>query len=326
LRGATVVASDRNLGFGVGNDLAALHARGEVLCLLNSDAIVPPGWLDGLLAGLDRHADAGAVVPLYLSPDGTVGEAGCAVEPDGRVVALDVGADPEAAALRFPRRVQYGSAACMLLRRSDFAAVGGFDPGFAPAYYEDVDLAFRLAERGRTVWLEPSVQVVHAQGASSLTHADAVALRDANRERFRRRWAHRLWGRPLLVDLEREPHRHYAARDWEAPERILLVASNPDERACELARATSREHPGALVTFLATGTSDLPREADQLLDAGIECCSAEHPGSWLEARRFHYSDVIGAAELIRRLSDVLDETQPQAARAHHDVPSPPSTT
>src|SRR6185312_2372031 len=51
----TVECCGRNLGFGAGNNLAANRARGGVLCFLNSDVLVPAGWLDGLLAPLLAH-------------------------------------------------------------------------------------------------------------------------------------------------------------------------------------------------------------------------------------------------------------------------------
>ena len=82
-----------NLGFAGGNDLAVNLASAPYVCLLNSDAIVPSGWLDPLLAPLDDPT-VGAVVPVLCELDGRVQEAGANIEPDGRVEAFDQGSDP----------------------------------------------------------------------------------------------------------------------------------------------------------------------------------------------------------------------------------------
>ena len=111
----------------------------------------------------------------------------------------------------------------MLVRRSVFQAVGGFDPGYGTAYYEDVDLAFRLGAMDLRVVVEPAVRVVHAQGASSPTLADAAARRDANQQRFRERWEPMLRHRPHMFGAP-QAHRFYAARDVEAVDRILVLA------------------------------------------------------------------------------------------------------
>jgi N-acetylglucosaminyl-diphospho-decaprenol L-rhamnosyltransferase len=62
--------------------------------------------------------------------------------------------------------VEWVSGACMLVRRSAFEQVGGFDPAYF-MYVEDVDLCWRLRQEGWTVAYEPAGRVVHAVGASS---------------------------------------------------------------------------------------------------------------------------------------------------------------
>jgi GT2 family glycosyltransferase len=320
--GARVVEAPRNLGFGVGTNLAALHARGEVLCLLNSDAVVPPGWLPPLLAHLEADDRVGAVVPAFVYPDGSLQEAGAIVEADGRVVALGAYADPAAAEWRFPRVAPYGSAACVLVRRRVFEELGGFDPAYGTAYYEDVDLAFRMRTAGLRVIVEPAVRVVHAQGASS-PPGDAVARRDANRERFRRRFAAQLWGRPTVFGAP-QPHRVVAARDFDAVDRVLVLV--PSLRALSSRGGAVERLVRGLVASLRDGrvTAAAPGQrlddagaagVDERLAAGIEVATVDDWDAWLEARQFHYSVVIGDDEMRERLSAPLARTQPQATRA-----------
>jgi GT2 family glycosyltransferase len=313
LEGALVIESLQNLGFGMGNNLAAMHARGEFLCLLNSDAIVPADWLEPLLA---RFADSrvGAVVPLYVFPDGTLQEAGSVVEADGRVIALGVRGDSNDPAWRFARTITYGSAACMLIRRSVFQALGGFDPVYGTAYYEDVDLAFRLATLGLRVVIEPAVRVVHAQGASSPTLADAADRRDANQSRFRARWEPMLAHRPQMFGAP-QAHRFYAARDVEAVDRILLLCPELPGARDELFH-TAVTLAGALDQGMVTiatlrGVRD-PAAVDQLLAAGVEVAVADQWDAWLKERSFHYAVVVAARTEGDALAGALRATQPQA--------------
>ncbi|HEX5613571.1 MAG TPA: glycosyltransferase family 2 protein [Acidimicrobiia bacterium] len=216
---AVVVAAGRNLGFGVANDLGVLHAHGDLLVLLNSDALVPDDWTR-LFEWFDDPG-VGAVVPQYVYPDGRLQEAGAAVHDDGLVAPFGVGDVP---AWSFVRDVQYGSAACLVIRRPAFGALGGFDPAFAPAYYEDTDLTFRMWATHARVVFDPRVQVVHAQGASSESSTHAEERRDANRSRFVDRWRAELAGRPQVHGAP-YPHHRVAARDFHAPDRVVVVTT-----------------------------------------------------------------------------------------------------
>ena len=88
------------------------------------------------------------MAPLFLHPDGRVQEAGSAVDSNGAALSIGDGGDPRAFEHRFRRTIDYGSAACLLVRTDLFREVDGFDPVYTPAYYEDADLCFKLQERG----------------------------------------------------------------------------------------------------------------------------------------------------------------------------------
>ena len=147
------------------------------------------GWLPPLLEVFERNDRAGAALPLFVYPDGRVQEAGSALDSEGAAMSIGDGDNPAAFEHRFTRSVDYGSAACLLVRADLFAEVGGFDPIYSPAYYEDVDLCFKLRERGFTTVYEPRSRVVHLRGGES---PRAEALMVANRRIFADRWRERL--------------------------------------------------------------------------------------------------------------------------------------
>ena len=93
----------------------------------------------------DAEPGIAAVAPKLLYPDGRGEGAGSIIWRDGRVRQYWDGDLPKRPEYLFLRTVDYASAACLLVRRSAFVGVGGFDPRFAPMYYEDVDLCLALA-------------------------------------------------------------------------------------------------------------------------------------------------------------------------------------
>ncbi len=192
--GATFVFNGENEGFGGGMNRAVRLARAEAVCLLNPDIEVGPGWEAPLLETLDREPACAAVSPVLLHPDGSVQEAGAWVDSTGHSHPFTT--PPDGA-----RAVEYASAACLVVRRSAFLDAGGFDPAYHPAYFEDVDLAFRWRRAGRSVWVEPRSSVIHTGGVTSVG-GSALRLAATNLQTFRIRWADELAspGRPGRPD------------------------------------------------------------------------------------------------------------------------------
>ena len=171
VRGAHLIDLEANVGFGGGCNVAALNARGKYLVLLNDDTVVDRGWLATIVAAADvAPKRVGAIASVLLNPDGTVQEAGSRVLSSAGTVQFGKGMpmDAAVAAGMFSRRpIDYGSGAALLIRRTAFEAVGGFDPIYEPAYFEDVDLCFRLKLAGWSTVLEPKAWVTHASGGST---------------------------------------------------------------------------------------------------------------------------------------------------------------
>ncbi|HEX6262978.1 MAG TPA: glycosyltransferase family 2 protein [Actinomycetota bacterium] len=319
VRGARLILHDRNVGFAPAVNRGVLAARGEHICILNPDALVQPLWLPPLLEAVARP-EVGAVVPLFLEPDGRVQEAGSLVDRQGWTFAIGAGGDPRDLALRSARAIDYGSAACLVMRRETFHRVGGLDAAYLPAYVEDLDLAFALRELGLRTVFEPRSSVVHG-GTVSSDVATRTRLIEANREVFLDRWSDRLEGRPPLEELDRLPHRLHALRDVLAPVRLLVVAGRLGTAAGEAVIRMARGRLDARVTALAVEV----REVEPLVEAGVEVAlGAGEP--WLEDRLFHFTAILawGPAGL-ERWGGPIRRTQPQAVRVYAAPGAPPGT-
>ncbi len=184
LDGALVLRQDSNLGFLRAVNLAAEHATGEHLLLLNNDAVVEPQTLAHAVARLEAEPDAGAVGGPILLWDGRLQEAGSIIWRDGSCQGHGRGDSPDAPAYRFVRDVDYCSGAFLMVRRTLFEQLGRFDTDFAPAYYEESDLCVRLWQAGHRVVYDPQLRVKHFEFASDTGSGQAMALQARNRSRF----------------------------------------------------------------------------------------------------------------------------------------------
>jgi glycosyltransferase involved in cell wall biosynthesis len=250
-----------------------------------------------------------------------VQEAGSVVDYLGWALALGGGADPERFEFRFPREVDFGSAACLVTPRRLFAELGGFDPAFVPGYFEDVDYSFRLKARGLRTVYEPRSRVVHVRSGTASSEG-ARRLVEQNRSVFFERWSERLSARPRLRELPTHPERLVAARDAEVADRILVIddrvphfdRGSGDTRMSKLLGDLAALWPHGRITLAAPDGTRAERYAPPLLRQGIEVvCPPVEWREWFRLRRFHYSVVIVSRALnFERFGDLLRETQPQA--------------
>jgi GT2 family glycosyltransferase len=320
--GATMLRNPRNLGFGPANNQGAALARGRYLLLLNSDAWVRPGWLEPLIDVADADATVAAVAPKLLYPDGRLQEAGSIVWRDARVRQYGDGDIPNRPEYNFRRTVDYASAACLLVRRSAFIAVGGFDPRFAPVYCEDVDLCLAFAAGPGRVVYQPRSVVEHVRGASSAGAVHSTRI-ERNRRLLRARWRALLDRRPP-ESWRVEPSAIVGGRDALACERILVLtgprpdsAGTPEQRRLSAIVATAgRRWPSARWT-VASLDGEPVSKPDGLADTGIEAVTgAASWDAWLAGRRHHYGIVAVADSRWNEgaLGDLVSATQPQAVR------------
>jgi GT2 family glycosyltransferase len=222
LDGADILRQDSNLGFLRAVNLAAEHATGEQLLLLNNDAVLEPQTLAHAMARLAAEPDAGAVGGPILLWDGRLQEAGSIIWRDGSCQGYGRGDSPDAPAYRFVRDVDYCSGAFLMVRRALFEQLGRFDDGFAPAYYEESDFCVRLWEAGHRIVYDPRVRVKHFEFASDTGSGSgqAMALQARNRERFVAKHESYLRTRP-----EADPSRVLEARQILRPgaRRVLII-------------------------------------------------------------------------------------------------------
>ncbi|HEX2043692.1 MAG TPA: glycosyltransferase family 2 protein [Acidimicrobiales bacterium] len=175
---AVFVPTGANLGFGRAANRGVAVTATPYVMILNPDALVHRGAVAALAAALDADEILAVVGPRVENPDGTLYPSARRF-PDLGVAAGHAFLGLLRPTNRFTRnyrmldvdRTQAGavdwvSGTCMLVRRSAFDAVGGFDEAYF-MYVEDVDLCWRLWRTGWRVAYEPAARVTHTVGASS---------------------------------------------------------------------------------------------------------------------------------------------------------------
>ena len=272
VKGVRFVRNETNLGFVGSCNKAARVARADVLVFLNNDTIVTAGWLEALTSLLRERRDAGLVGAKLIYPDGRLQEAGGLVWRDGSAWNFGRGDDPDKPEYNYVREVDYCSGACLAIGRRLFEQLGGFDSRFAPAYYEDTDLAFAVRAAGFKVYYQPAATVVHFEGGTAGTDLSGGAKRYqvVNQSAFLGKWQDALaHHRPNGV----EP---WLERDRWAKYRVLVIDAcmlTPDRDSGSLRMREMLDilvSLGCKVTFIADNLEHRQPYVTLLQQSGVE--------------------------------------------------------
>ena len=173
---ARVIREPRNRGYGAACNRGARETGRELVLFLNSDAVVAPGAVEALAAALDREPRAAVVGPRLENPERTLQpsilrlprlsriffeSSGLAYMTKGLLRGHSATREDHSRA----QEVECVKGAALLVRRTAFEEVGGFDEHFF-LYAEESDLCARLGKRGWKILFEPAARVVHRGGAS----------------------------------------------------------------------------------------------------------------------------------------------------------------
>lgn len=206
IRGLRVFRMPEQSGYILSSNKGAAQARGDMLVFLNNDTVVQKDWLEYLLESFQRFPDTGIAGAKLLYPNGRLQEAGGAVFNDGSVWNIGRFEQAENARFNYVREVDYVSGAVLAIRKQVFDELKGFDPYFAPGYFEDTDLAMRVRAQGLKIRYQPFSHVVHIEGATSGTRLDSgmKAFQVPHQIKFVGRWKEILSEYPTRPETEQE--------------------------------------------------------------------------------------------------------------------------
>jgi GT2 family glycosyltransferase len=164
--GVRLLPQERNLGFAAACNVGIAGARGELVALLNNDAVVEERWLEGLVGTIGESPAVGMVASKILLFDALqIDKVGHLIFPDGQnrgrgTGELDSGQFDEHEEALFP------DGCAGLYRKAALDQVKGFDEDFF-AYGDDADLGLRLQLQGWTCRYNPEAVARHHQSATA---------------------------------------------------------------------------------------------------------------------------------------------------------------
>jgi len=190
VKGVKHIRNAQAQGFVRACNRGAAAARGRFVVMLNNDTEVTPNWLDELLWPFEHFDGVGLTGAKLVYADGTLQEAGGIVWGSGNPWNYGRNGNAHEPRFNYARQVDYISGACLAMPLELWNKVGGFTQDFAPAYFEDTDLAFKVRAEGLKTVYTPLSQVVHFEGASSGTDVQTGMKRfqEINRPKFKARW------------------------------------------------------------------------------------------------------------------------------------------
>jgi O-antigen biosynthesis protein len=272
ITGVVYLRNEANYGFIASCNRGAEKARGKYLIFLNNDTLVRQGWLTALLDTFAQESEAGIVGSKLIYPDGRLQEAGGIIWRDASGWNYGRLNDPEKPEYSYLREVDYCSAAALMIPKALFHSVGGFDSRYAPAYYEDTDLAFKVRQAGYKVLYQPLSEVIHYEGATCGTDLATGTKKhqEINRSTFAETWAADLKTRPTNGDLA------FLRQAPRGRKNILVIdhhVPKPDHDSGSLRMfqiLTLLHQLGHRVTFIAANLANEPPYAGHLQKRGIQ--------------------------------------------------------
>ena len=153
-----IIKNALNLGYAKSNNIGVRQASGDILILLNNDLEFDAEWLEPMLSILESPTlNAGIVgnIQRRISDD-SIDHVGFELTPQGKFVHKRQLPDSSISYSKVPAV----TGACLAIRRSDYEAVGGFDEGFLNGG-EDVDLCYKVAALGKSIYVSHESQIKH---------------------------------------------------------------------------------------------------------------------------------------------------------------------
>ena len=207
---ATLLRSEKNLGFAGINNWAVNQTEGEFFCLLNSDTEPLEGWLGAMMEAMLSNDRIGVVGAKLLFPEGktqiagTIQHAGVGRDRSGQPYHPYRERPADFAPANVLRDVNAVTGACFLVRRKCWDELGGFDEGYSMGQFEDVDYCWRCRENGWKIFVQPKAVLYHYEHGSGEQYVERS--HDKNRDRLLRTWRGFISDEYLFPDGKRDDY------------------------------------------------------------------------------------------------------------------------
>lgn len=297
ITGISVNKNGSDHGFLMNCNRASKLARGKYILFLNNDTQVQYNWLESLVELIEHDEKIGLVGSKLIYPDGKLQEAGGIIFNDASGMNYGNRHNPNSPEYNYVKEVDYISGASILIRKSLWKEIDGFDEQFKPAYCEDSDFAFEVRKHGYKVVYQPKSVVVHFEGVSNGTDLSSGLKRYQveNQVKLLNKWKRELRDQSSPSDMV------FLARERHNGKRILVMDANLPEYDMNAGNRTTYMylklflHLGLKITFVPCSFKVKEPYLTLLTQLGIEVlCSTGYHNSitiWLK-EHLQYFDFV----------------------------------
>ena len=190
IKNIIILHNEKQYNFLINCNIASKVAKGKYILFLNNDTKVNKEWLYYLVKLIESDDKIGMVGSKLIYPNGILQEAGGIVFNDGSCSNFGKWQNADLPEYNYVKEVDYISGASIIIRKSIWNDIGGFDERFSPAYYEDTDLAFEMRKHGYKVMYQPKSVVIHFEGISNGKNVKYGIKRyqEINKYKFIKKW------------------------------------------------------------------------------------------------------------------------------------------
>ena len=221
IKNIIVIHNNQKYNFLLNCNKASNYAKGKYILFLNNDTKVHKEWLVSLLNIIKNDEKIGMVGSKLIYPNGILQEAGGIVWNDGEPENFGKWNKAYLPEYNYVKEVDYISGASIMIRKSIWKKIGGFDKRYAPSYFEDTDLAFEIRKLGYKVMYQPKSIVVHYEGISNGKDLKSgiKKYQASNKKLFFEKWKNELKN-------QSEKYNFFNARDRGYYKNRILVFDN----------------------------------------------------------------------------------------------------
>lgn len=262
-----------NLRFLKSCNKASELAKGDFIVFLNNDTEVKSYWIDELVGQYKSNQNVGLTGSKLINLDGTLQEAGGIVWSTGEPWNAGRDGNPFDPAWNYTRQVDYVTGAAMCIAKQVWEEVGKFSEEYAPCYYEDTDLSFKVRNAGYRVLYVPHSEVIHFEGQSHGTDVTEglKQYQIVNEATFKRKWfsSYKQGAKPALEKLHIEKDRNVEQRilviDYATPMLGMDAGSHAALQEIKMMLAL-----GFKVTFVPANLAPMGKYTKVLQNMGVE--------------------------------------------------------
>ena len=185
-----IIWNRSNVGYPKGMNQGLARATAPYVCFLNNDILLPPGWLEELIAVAESDPSIGSVNPASNN---------FSIVPPASTHWLEYAKARSALHGRWTE-ANYGEGSCLLVKKKILDSIGGFDEEtYEQIYFEDADLGRRIQAAGYRCVMAEGTYMWHKGGQTMSQRPERLRLFQENERRFIQRWGK---GQRILYAVE----------------------------------------------------------------------------------------------------------------------------